>query len=678
MSLRNSLLYLCATVLFVVSPILAQTTLSAITANNTAACSSAGGNCQAAFTGMSDPASGTYNAPPANVSQLDLHRYEFSGAVTATFVHFMPWFCMQPGSTTTGSGTLCNSHVQVGYNSNDPATVKSQMTDIAARGFQGPIIDWYGPNRSIEDQSTLAVKSELESRCIGTACPLSFAIMEDQGAFSKVCPVNGGGTDQTNCILSKVESDLDYANTTYLQSPAYLRVDSGTMTLSPSGGPVVFFFVCETCFTNPAPNWTLIWNTLKTYVSGYPTAPIYFMFRNAGAFTHVASDGGFAWINHYGSNDPYGLLYLDNFYDTSLTVTTDETWGASWKGFDNTNAAWQPTVSITPQQCGNTWVQTLAEMTHNNDYSISRELPFIQLVTWNDYDEGTEIETGIDNCLSLTASVGGGNLSWTPGFSSTAGSENTVDHYQIYNSLDGQNLSLLATVPAGTHAVPLNSMNLASGTQSFYVEAVGKTSIQNKLSNAVSYTPATVAISGISPTSGSTAGGTAVTVSGSGFETGANVSIGGTLATISSVNSTSIALVTPAHTAGTVDVIVSNPDGTGATASGGYTYVAPPAPSFTLTASPTSKNVNRPSSASFSITLTPSNGFTGIVNFSVTGAPTGGKVSFSPVSLTTAGTTKLTVSTSKSTTVGTYKLTITGVNTSTGLSASTAVSMTVK
>jgi hypothetical protein len=668
----------CAVVLWLCSITYAQSALTDLTSNNTSGCSTAAGNCQAAFTGMSDSTSGVFNAAPASISHADIHASEYGNATTAIFVHFMPWFCMQSGSTATGAGTSCNGHVQVGYNSSDPATVKSQMSDIAARGFQGPIIDWYGPSKTIEDQSTLAVKNELESRCVGTACPLSFALTEDQGSFNKQCPSNGNGTDQTNCIIAKVETDLDYANSTYFQSPAYLRVDTSTMTLSPSGNPVLFFFVCESCFTNPTPDWTTIFNTLKTYAASYPNGPVRFIFRNSGAFTHPATDGGFAWVNHYGSNDPYGLVYLDNFYNVSLTQPAEETWGASWKGFDNTLAQWHPTVSITPQQCGKTWVQTLAEMTHNNDYSISRQLPFLQVVTWNDYDEGSEIETGIDNCLSLTASASSGNLSWTPSFSASSGSESTVDHYEIYNSLDGQTVSLLATVPVGTHAVPLSSMNIAAGAQTFYVEAVGKNTIQNKLSNAVSYTPApSVAITSVSPNSGTADGGTSVTISGTGFQSGATVSIGGTNATVSSNTSTALTVSTPAHAAGTVDVVVTNPDGTGATASAAYSYVA--APSFTITASNKSKTVKRPNNATFSFTVKPNNGFSGTVTFSVTGVPTNGNASFSPTSVTTSGSTTLTISNTKSVQAGTYKLNVVGTSSAYGgLSASTIVTLTLK
>ena len=56
-------------------------------------------------------------------------------------------------------------------------------------------------------------------------------------------------------------------------------------------------------------------------------------------------------------------------------------------------------------------------------------------MTWNDYEEGTEIESGIDNCLTLSASVAANTLQWT-----IIGNENTVDHYSVYISSDGENL----------------------------------------------------------------------------------------------------------------------------------------------------------------------------------------------------------------------------------------------
>lgn len=638
----------------------AQTSLSTQTTTNTSACAATSSHCQAAFAGMSDAASGVYNAPSQHIGLGDLRAMQYIGATTDIYAHFMPWFCMQPGSTTTGSGTSCNSHVQVGYNSNDPATVAAQMSDMNRRGISGPIIDWYGPAATVEESTTQVLKADLEGRCNGGTCPMAFAINEDQGSITRSCFLNGAGADQTSCILNVLESDLDYMNSNYFPSPAYLRIDNSTMKRSASGRPIVFFFICETCFTNPSPNWSYIWNQLRSHVLSYSSGdPImWFIFRNSGAFTHTQSDGAFAWINHYGSNDPYGLLYLDNFYDTSLKYPTLQPWGAAWKGFDNTNAAWKPGVSITPQQCGNTWLQTLSEMTHNSDYTSSHQLPFLQLTTWNDYDEGSEMETGIDNCLSLAASIDGTTLSWTPTFSASSGNEKTVDHYEIYGSVDGSNLTQLATATSGVHSIPLATLDLSAGKQNIYVEAVGKPSIANHMSGAVVYSPGMV-ISSLTPASGTIAGGTAVTITGVNISSNPQVTFDGITATVTAVTPASVSGLTPSHPAGAVDVTVTNPDGTSSTLSSGFKYVAPA--NFTLSVSPSSRTVSKGGSASYSVSVSPLNGFTGTVNFAVAGVPSGATASFSPATITTSGTTKLAIAT-KLSAKGTFTLTITGTS----------------
>ena len=70
------------------------------------------------------------------------------------------------------------------------------------------------------------------------------------------------------------------------------------------------------------------------------------------------------------------------------------------------------------------------------------------------------------------------------------------------------------------------------------------------LTNGYTYNTSNPAptVTGVSPTSGSTAGGTAVTIAGTGFLSGATVSFGGTAATgVNVVSGSSITATTPAH-----------------------------------------------------------------------------------------------------------------------------------
>lgn len=82
-------------------------------------------------------------------------------------------------------------------------------------------------------------------------------------------------------------------------------------------------------------------------------------------------------------------------------------------------------------------------------------------------------------------------------------------------------------------------------------------------------------IAAVEPSSGPTAGGTSVTITGAGFAPGATVAFGDDPATAVTVeDDTRITATTPGGAAGTVDVVVTNPDAQSATSSDGFSYVA--------------------------------------------------------------------------------------------------------
>jgi hypothetical protein len=79
-------------------------------------------------------------------------------------------------------------------------------------------------------------------------------------------------------------------------------------------------------------------------------------------------------------------------------------------------------------------------------------------------------------------------------------------------------------------------------------------------------------VSSISPNSGSSNGGTAVTITGANFVAGTTVTFGGTAASnVTVVSASSITATTPLHAAGTVNVVVSDSNGSG-TLTNGFTY----------------------------------------------------------------------------------------------------------
>ena len=85
-------------------------------------------------------------------------------------------------------------------------------------------------------------------------------------------------------------------------------------------------------------------------------------------------------------------------------------------------------------------------------------------------------------------------------------------------------------------------------------------------------TPVSSVLTTVAPAAGGVAGGTAVTLTGTGFTEATGVTFGGTAATsFRVVSATSITCVTPAHSAGTFDVVVLDPLGNG-TKTGGFVY----------------------------------------------------------------------------------------------------------
>ncbi len=96
-------------------------------------------------------------------------------------------------------------------------------------------------------------------------------------------------------------------------------------------------------------------------------------------------------------------------------------------------------------------------------------------------------------------------------------------------------------------------------------------------------------------------------------------------------------------------------------------------PDFSLSASPASQTVVQGSGTSYTVTETPSGGFTGAVTLSATGLPSGATASFS--TNPTTGTSTMSVSTSASTPAGSSTLTITGA--SGALTHTTSVTLNV-
>ncbi|HET7892664.1 MAG TPA: IPT/TIG domain-containing protein, partial [Candidatus Sulfotelmatobacter sp.] len=188
-----------------------------------------------------------------------------------------------------------------------------------------------------------------------------------------------------------------------------------------------------------------------------------------------------------------------------------------------------------------------------------------------------------------SGSAAGGAAVTLTGSNFVTGASVTIGGVAATNVTVVNGTTITATTPAnspGTANVTITNPDADSATLS-----AGFTYL--------SYPPPT--LSSIAPASGSINGGTAVTLAGSNFLSGATVKFGSAAATsVVVVNSGQITAVTPANSAGAVNVTVTNPDAQFSTLNSAYTYNPPPG---LVSASPSVGSTN----GGTSVTLSGSN-----------------------------------------------------------------------
>ena len=174
----------------------------------------------------------------------------------------------------------------------------------------------------------------------------------------------------------------------------------------------------------------------------------------------------------------------------------------------------------------------------------------------------------------LTSAVAGATTTVVSGSLDAGASRNYT--IEIFNAACVTS-PLVATITVQTNAAghasfSTNVSGLPAGS-SVWSTATSDVNDTSPYSNPITVVPGPApVIDSIAPSTGSTSGGTNVVITGSGFQNGATVTFGGVAATNVTVSSTQITATTPAHAAGSVNVVVLNPDGQSFTAPNGFTY----------------------------------------------------------------------------------------------------------
>jgi hypothetical protein len=282
------------------------------------------------------------------------------------------------------------------------------------------------------------------------------------------------------------------------------------------------------------------------------------------------------------------------------------------------------------------------------------------------------------------------------GTSTTFGNYTSVTSHELVEAMTDADVGIATTFAAPLAWYDMNNGeigDICNAQQGSYVANGTTYTVQLEFSNSASncvLPPAasnpnftlSASPSSLSVTQGSSGNSTitvtpsggftgSVTLSASGLPAGVTATFGTNPTTSSSVVTFS---ASSTATTGTSSVTITGTSGSLThTTTISLTVTAPAAPNFSLSASPTSLTVKQGTSGSSTITVTPSNGFTGSVTLSNSALPSGVTATFG--TNPTTSTSVLTFTASSTATTGTSTITITG--TSGTLSHTTTISLTI-
>lgn len=259
-------------------------------------------------------------------------------------------------------------HINVGYNSRDPEVLRKQIQRAKDMGIYGFAVDWYGMRRPFEDKS-YALLQQIAAETNYKVCLMFDEQPED----------NGGATEDALQAFEKAYRE--YIGPTAPNRDAYITYQ---------GRPIIFIFP-KRGRTN--------WDRVREAVNQWDSPPL-LIYKDEPPQEYAHDfDGFYAWVHtSHGAQrntEDWGKQYLDNFYTRMQRRPNKIIVGGIWPGFDDRKASWSLN-RVMDRRCGKTFEDTLKEFHHYND--PEHPMPFVMLATWNDYEEGTQVETGISNC----------------------------------------------------------------------------------------------------------------------------------------------------------------------------------------------------------------------------------------------------------------------------------------
>ena len=303
-------------------------------------------------------------------------------------VYYMPWFTAKPYSSNWGwhwtmdhfnpDTTNAVGQRQIAswyypsigpYDSSDPAVLEYHVLLMKLAGIDGVIVDWYGSDDCLDygvnNQATLKLSK------FARKAGLKFAICYEDQTIKHL--IEGGYVAASNAILH-AQSEMLYLQTNWFCDSNYLRINGRPVLLN--FGPQ--YFLLDT-------NWQDIFSVLAA-----SNQPAFFNEDNR----LPVSLGAFSWPPMWMSQAPGTGGVLSGAALKSYLAAFDQK-AADWPAFISSafprfHGIYQPAgganyLGYLGDHHGDTLRETLGR-------GMTNSSGVVQIVTWNDFGEGTTVE----------------------------------------------------------------------------------------------------------------------------------------------------------------------------------------------------------------------------------------------------------------------------------------------
>ena len=287
----------------------------------------------------------------------------------------MPWFQARPFSphwhwtmnlhrkSVNGQPEIASHYSPLigPYDSDDPDVLRCQVMLMKLAGIDGVIVDWYGHDDfmdyAVNNRNTEALLPVI--RQAGMKLALCY---EDQTVPKEIA----GGVFPKADAVKHGQALMTWMQAHFFSSPAYIKIDNRPVLLS----------FGNSYYTDS--EWNQIFSVL-------PQKPLYF--TESGVQEPTAAVGGFDWpLPHGGTQDALAqqTAFYQRFQSSPLFIA------AAFPRFDDiySQAGVGPSYGHIDDRQGQTYVGTLTK-------ALQSAAPIVQIVTWNDWGEGTQIEPSV-------------------------------------------------------------------------------------------------------------------------------------------------------------------------------------------------------------------------------------------------------------------------------------------